>query len=658
MKSIKLHYRHVHADIYHRFCQTAAADCRKVGHLISPCVYCGARITRTDQHSSTCPVLWQARVCCLVQADFASKRIAEPAPVLNSASSSHGACAHADGLGRRGEAVLRESPRETSPCAGSGVAEQVSPPGRERRPATGRRQTATPPTKPGFPSGGPLPEEPRKGGIPRKIGDFFGPAAAQGGQGTHRPVGLSVPSPKRSHGHLHISEWRRPSTDGAAPPRSGGQLARPTQQGQSHQIPQADSAPVCDGRNHHQSHHVCERPECPGQGTGNGLGDERLGVQLSRLECRGTETRPSTGGDANTRSGPGGRSASQDPLEGAGIDHQVLSSSQCPTRLHLGNGDIRPGALATNPGSSRGNGHLQEVVCLVGSPASVTASQAGPPGAVAADQGDSGGGGLVIGRGLTFSCAPAVPHTLADVVLHNPGNHCYLNSTVYLLAYACCLHAPHGPLRGATKLECAVHSVIAHPGVRAQTREQLIANLPAWRSLLEEWQNLHLQQDCMELLHHLLERNPLPFANCQWEARPVRGTAAARRPLIRGTTYVNVPLPRRAHATLQECVVQWHEQKIPHGLTVAPPILFVSLARYASIARGKNPIRLPCKAMQKVSFPVFRGTDHDITWTSYTLVAGIMHLGHRPPVRTLSILLSASRMLPRQPASGIYFKLN
>ena len=64
----------------------------------------------------------------------------------------------------------------------------------------------------------------------------------------------------------------------------------------------------------------------------------------------------------------------------------------------------------------------------------------------------------------------------------------------------------------------------------------------------------------MELMHHLLERNPLPFAHCQWEARPVQGTAAARRPLIRGTAYVSVPLPRSAHATLQDCVVRWHEQ--------------------------------------------------------------------------------------------------
>ena len=87
VKSIKLHYRHVHVDIYHRFCQAAADDCKKVGHIVSPCVYCGAHITRTDQHSGTCPVLWQARVRCLVQADLTPKGIAGPTPALESAPS-------------------------------------------------------------------------------------------------------------------------------------------------------------------------------------------------------------------------------------------------------------------------------------------------------------------------------------------------------------------------------------------------------------------------------------------------------------------------------------------------------------------------------------------------------------------------------------------
>ena len=156
VKSIKLHYQHVHTDIYHRFCQAAAADCKKVGHLISPCVYCGAHVTRTDQHSGTCPVLWQARVCCLVQADLASKSIAEPPPALHSAPSRHGACARADGPGRGREGLLRASPREEDPCTRSGVPEQVSPPGRKGSPTAGRQQAATSPATAWFPPDGPF----------------------------------------------------------------------------------------------------------------------------------------------------------------------------------------------------------------------------------------------------------------------------------------------------------------------------------------------------------------------------------------------------------------------------------------------------------------------------------------------------------------------
>ena len=481
--------------------------------------------------------------------------------------SSHGTRARADGSGCGGAGVLWKSPGQETPCTRhGGVPAQIPPPERERRPATGRRQTAAPPATAGFPPSGPLSGEPNQRRTPKKIGDFFRPAAAQGGKGAHSPIGLPVPSPERSHGHLHFSKWRRPSADGAATPRSDGQLAGPAQQGQGHQVPQADSTPVRDVGNHHQGFHVCGRQECSGQGTGNGLGDQRPRVQLPRLERRGATARPSTRGDADTSSGVGRRQEAQNPFERARTYHQVLSSPQCPTALGFGDSDVHLGALATDPSGGRGRGDFPEVVRLLSPSASVTSSQAGPPRAVAADQGDSGGSGLVIGRGLTSSCVPAIPRSLATVVLHNPGNHCYLNSTVYLLAYACCLYAPRGPPRGATTLERAIHSVFAHPGEDTPPGEQLIAELPAWRSLLADWQNLHQQQDAMELLHHLLERNPLPFAHCQWEARPIPGTAAARRPLIRGTAYVSVPLPRSAHATLQDCVMQWHEQKLPHGL--------------------------------------------------------------------------------------------
>ena len=432
VKSIKLHYRHVHTDIYNRFCQAAAADCKKVGHIVSPCVYCGAHITRTDQHSGTCPVLWQARVCCLVQADRTSNNIARPAPVLGSASSDppsihpsihpsvhssdHDSRGRADGAGCRGMGLLWQSTGEKAPGARHGGAPgQISPPERERHPATAKQPTAATATTAELPPNGPLSGEPNSRRTSRKIGDFFGPVTAQGGKGAHSPIGLPVPPSERPHRPFHFSEWRRPSADGAATPRGDGQLAGPAQQGQGHQVPQADSTPVCDVGNHHQSFHVRGRQECSGQGTGDGMGNQRSGVQLPRLERRGATTRPSPRGDADTSSGVDRRQKAQNTFEGAGTHHQVRCSPQCPTELSFGNSDVRLRALATDPGGSGGHGDLSEVVCLLRPSASVTPAQTGPPRAVAVDQGASGGGGLVIGRDLTFSCVPAIPRSLATV---------------------------------------------------------------------------------------------------------------------------------------------------------------------------------------------------------------------------------------------------
>ena len=99
-----------------------------------------------------------------------------------------------------------------------------------------------------------------------------------------------------------------------------------------------------------------------------------------------------------------------------------------------------------------------------------------------------------------------------------------------------------------------------------------------------------------------LHENCLPHLQCRWEARPLPGSVAARRPMIRGLISIDLQLPRRTHdTTLQECIICWHEQKIPHGLLCAPEFLLVTLARYASVARGKNRTRVPCKAMQPAS---------------------------------------------------------
>ncbi|CAE7559090.1 TRPT1 [Symbiodinium sp. CCMP2592] len=158
-----------------------------------------------------------------------------------------------------------------------------------------------------------------------------------------------------------------------------------------------------------------------------------------------------------------------------------------------------------------------------------------------------------------------------------------------------------------------------------------IPDLPGWHSSLRGWTNLHRQQDCLELIHHLFDQHCPAHMRCQWEARPIPGTVAARRPLISGLFNIDLPLPKKtSSATIQECIISWHEQKIPHGLLHAPPYLLTSLARYANPTKGKNKTRIPCKAMQRVSFPVFRGPGHEIQWATYELVAGILHLGPSP----------------------------
>ena len=214
--------------------------------------------------------------------------------------------------------------------------------------------------------------------------------------------------------------------------------------------------------------------------------------------------------------------------------------------------------------------------------------------------------------------------TVASLTLHNPGNHCYL------LAYICAIRLPSGPLVGANALEQALSSLWHERPQPDSSAGLVLSTLPEWRSLLREWQHLHRQQDCMGLILHLLERNPIAFPDCRWEARPLPGSVEARRPLIHGTTWIDLPLPRRDHATLQECIVGWHEQNLPHGLVGTPRCLLVCLARYADIARGKNRIRLPCKAMQQACFPIFQGRAHDVAWTSYSLVAGFYIWGRDP----------------------------
>ena len=133
--SIKLHVLKVHPEMYNTAGATALADCKQVGHLISPCRFCGAQVSKTSQHAGTYPVLWQIGLGAL---------LANPA-------TPHGGDRH--GPGGSHSVRVPPSPQKAGPCRGaahhggetSEVASITS--GQKKRPRPRENETSAPPAK-------------------------------------------------------------------------------------------------------------------------------------------------------------------------------------------------------------------------------------------------------------------------------------------------------------------------------------------------------------------------------------------------------------------------------------------------------------------------------------------------------------------------------
>ena len=339
VKSVKLHYRYVHADIYNRFGQAAAADCKKVGHIVSPCVYCGAHITRTDQHSGTCPVLWQARVCCLVvesldQHSFSAQlRLTRPPsprppiclflpPIMTHVIEQMELDAEemdcfGSLLGKRPLALDIGEPQAEFPHqSGKGHPPQRSSRQRPLPPQRNSRQAA--------PFQGSRTQEDNRGKsgtssdqllhkvakalivqsdyLSRLQSDHTVLFTFRNGDGPQLRVPLL---------HEVTANWRDQ--------RSKGKVTKSLKQTLLQYVTSEIITRVST---------FAEGQECSGQGSGDGMGHQRSGVQLPRLERRGAETRPSTRGDADTTSGADRRQKAQNTAERAGTHHQVRCSPQ------------------------------------------------------------------------------------------------------------------------------------------------------------------------------------------------------------------------------------------------------------------------------------------------------------------------------------------
>ena len=221
IRSVKLHILKVHPDIYHSSGAAALADCRKVGHVTSPCRFCGMQVSKTSQHAGTCPVLWQLRLGALLARSDGSSTIESPAQ-----DGSHGS--------RRSLPLRLPAATEThGPCRGAAqhggkTDESVDLPGQGKRKRPGTLQTG--PTL-----------------LQSNLGAWLRHGSHNQDAGTPGPAPrrLHRPDPERPYGSHHIQPGRRLTEHCAGPCRGGREVEHPederTQSHQSH----PEAYPAC-----------------------------------------------------------------------------------------------------------------------------------------------------------------------------------------------------------------------------------------------------------------------------------------------------------------------------------------------------------------------------------------------------------------------------
>ena len=156
-----------------------------------------------------------------------------------------------------------------------------------------------------------------------------------------------------------------------------------------------------------------------------------------------------------------------------------------------------------------------------------------------------------------------------------------------------------------------------------------ILDMLPWRIVLRDWQNIYMQQDCIEVLKYLLDRCRFPALSCTWEARFLDEAPSGRQFTTqdRGAV-ISLVIPSDATA-VQDCINMWHHQPYVHAMTTKPPLLALILARYSDPDRGKNCQRIACHPQVTISVPVFRHSI-EVSWHRYMLVGGVKHIGRSP----------------------------
>ena len=137
-------------------------------------------------------------------------------------------------------------------------------------------------------------------------------------------------------------------------------------------------------------------------------------------------------------------------------------------------------------------------------------------------------------RGASQSDVARQAPSLPSLTLHNPGNHCYLNSIVQAL---CWIYFAVPSDRNSVFGD--LHPLL-RPLLSAKGRVQLLRR-SAWRGLLQGWANVNQQQDTAELLEYLRHSIHIPGLIGKWEARTMRGTQVHVHQHMTGAPLISIP---------------------------------------------------------------------------------------------------------------------
>ena len=228
----------------------------------------------------------------------------------------------------------------------------------------------------------------------------------------------------------------------------------------------------------------------------------------------------------------------------------------------------------------------------------------------------------------------------------NPDNLCYFNASLNLCGWAVLHHTL--PLRSWLSLGACISDLVERDDSVNLSAE------PVCQPLLQDWREVHVQNDVAEFIGHMLERVQLNERILgRWGSRGHGTERAYSMPL---THPIAIPLrteqggrglqmQMQSPVTLQELVDEWSTQSGGQGLVYPPPEHFyLQLLRYEyRIDLGTvlkiNTLVTLCS---EINMPIIESasdnaarnaSNSELPPTTRYMVRGfILHLGHTPRV--------------------------